>query len=229
MQNTTTTTTATVCVVVALILGAVGGYYYGMSKAATAPPPNTTGGTTASGISQKQVDLDHAMRKLWEDHITYTRLYIVETAAGAAGASDTATRLMQNQTDIGNAVKAYYGNAAGDQLTTLLKAHIQGAVDILAAAKANDTAKMDQAKKDWYANADQIAEFLNKANPDHWALADLKSHMKDHLDLTLSEATNELQGKYGASIADYDRVHAQILEMSDMLTKGIVAQFPNKF
>src|ERR1043165_2001103 len=81
-----------------------------------------------------------AMRKLWEDHITWTRLYIVSFAAGLPDTDAVAARLLKNQEDIGNAIRPVYGNDAGDKLTQLLKDHINGAVDILKAAKAGDTA-----------------------------------------------------------------------------------------
>src|SRR5438045_3095425 len=84
------------------------------------------------------VDFRNAMRKLWEDHITWTRLYIVSAAADLPDKDVTAQRLLQNQTDIGNAVKPFYGEAAGNQLTALLRDHILGAVDLIAAAKAGD-------------------------------------------------------------------------------------------
>jgi hypothetical protein len=44
------------------------------------------------------------MRKLWEDHITWTRLAIVSFAAGVPDFDATAARLLRNQDDIGNAV-----------------------------------------------------------------------------------------------------------------------------
>src|SRR5438552_13270067 len=78
------------------------------------------------------------MRKLWEDHITWTRLYIVSVAAGLGDKDQTAQRLLQNQVDIGNAIKPFYGEDAGNKLTALLKEHILGAADLLAAAKASD-------------------------------------------------------------------------------------------
>src|SRR3954452_8709575 len=86
--------------------------------------------------------LHDGMRKLWEDHITWTRLYIVSVAAGLPDKDLTAQRLIQNQTDIGNAIKPFYGDDAGNKLTALLKEHILGAADLLAAAKANDQAKV---------------------------------------------------------------------------------------
>jgi peptidoglycan hydrolase-like protein with peptidoglycan-binding domain len=184
---------------------------------------------SANILDTKAVVFSQAMRKLWEDHITWTRLYIVEFVGGLPDVSSTATRLFQNQVDIGNAIKPYYGDAAGNQLTVLLKAHIQGAVDILAAAKAGDQAKLATAKQAWYDNANQIAAFLNQANPNNWPLATLQAHMKAHLDSTLDEAVQQLQGNYSASVADYDSVHNEILMLADTLSKGIIAQFPNQF
>jgi len=170
-----------------------------------------------------------AMRKLWEDHITWTRLYIVSFAADLPDTDAVAQRLLQNQTDIGNAIRPFYGDAAGDQLTQLLKDHILGAVDILKAAKAGDTAATKTASDKWYANANDIATFLNGANPDNWPLDDLKSEMKMHLDLTLGEAEAHLAGDAAKDIAAYDDVHNEILGMADILSSGIVKQFPDKF
>jgi len=169
------------------------------------------------------------MRKLWEDHITWTRNYIIAAEAGSPDTDATATRLLQNQTDIGDAIKPLYGDAAGAQLTALLRDHILTAADLITAAKANDTDKVTATKDKWYANADSIADFLSKANPDNWPAAQMRQMMHDHLDVTLAEAVDHLKGDFASDIADYDKVHTQILAMADMLTDGIVAQFPEKF
>ncbi len=174
-------------------------------------------------------DFRNAMRKLWEDHITWTRLYIVSAAADLKDKDLTAQRLLQNQVDIGNAVKPFYGDAAGDKLAALLKDHILDAVDLIAAAKANDKAKMDAASAKWYANADDIATFLSTANAKAWPLADMKAEMKMHLDVTLQEAADRLAGKYADDIKDYDKVHEHILHLADALSSGIISQFPDKF
>lgn len=179
--------------------------------------------------SSSAVTLQDGMRKLWEDHITWTRLVIVSVAADLPDAGPTTDRLLKNQADIGDAIKPYYGEQAGEQLTALLKDHIVTAADILTAAKAGDSAKVDEAKAAWYANADEIAGFLSSANPDAWPLDEMKSMMREHLDLTLEEAVARLQGDYAADIAAYDEVHGQILEMADMLSDGIIRQFPDKF
>src|SRR5438105_3260041 len=78
------------------------------------------------------------MRKLWEDHITYTRNFIVSFAGNLSDQDAVSARLMKNQEDIGDAIKSFYGDAAGKQLTGLLKTHILGSVDVLKAAKSGD-------------------------------------------------------------------------------------------
>jgi hypothetical protein len=169
------------------------------------------------------------MRKLWEDHITWTRLVIIGVFEDSPGLDSSVQRLLQNQVDIGDAIKPFYGEEAGEQLTALLTDHILIAAEILQAAKSGDTAALEDAVERWYANADDIAEFLNAANPKHWPLEEMKAMMREHLDLTLKEAVTYREGDYEASVAAYDEVHLQALEMADMLSLGIIKQFPRKF
>ncbi len=179
--------------------------------------------------SQAEVDLTLAMDKLWEDHIIWTRMYVISAAADLPDAEAVAGRLLKNQEDIGNAIKPLYGDEAGEQLTTLLKEHITIAVDLVAAAKAGDNARIEDANARWSENANQIGTFLGTANPDNWPESEMQVMLSTHLELTLEEATARLNGDWEADIAAYDKVHDAILEMSGMLTKGIVAQFPDQF
>lgn len=183
----------------------------------------------APGTSDAAVQLRLGMRKLWEDHITWTRLFIISAADGLKDHQVAAGRLLRNQDDIGNAIKPYYGDAAGTELTGLLREHILVAADLLTAAKAGKTAAVEKATKAWYANADEITDFLAAANPDNWPKDAVGAHMRMHLDLTLQEAVARLQGKYNADVVAYDKIHDAILELSDALAAGIVAQFPEKF
>ena len=176
-----------------------------------------------------QAAFQDQMRKLWEDHVTWTRLVIVTFADGSAGFEATAARLLKNQDDIGDAIEPFYGEAAGDQLTALLKDHIGIAVELLRAAKAGDSAAFEKANAAWYVNADDIADFLAQANPRYWPQATMRAAMKSHLDQTLAEASHELTGQYAASVTDYDQIHHHILGMADVLSTGIIRAFPGRF
>ena len=170
-----------------------------------------------------------AMRRLWADHVAYTRLFIVNAAAGSADTNATTQRLLQNQTDIGNAAAEFYGRDAGNKLTALLRDHILIAANIVTAAKAGDNAKVTSENKRWHDNATDIAKFLHGANPKHWPEATLQTALFAHLDQTLAEASNQLKGNYAASIKDYDKAMDHMLMVADTLSDGIAAQFPAKF
>lgn len=107
--------------------------------------------------------------------------------------------------------------------------HILTAAKLIGAAKGGDTAAVTAASAQWYANADSIAAFLSAANPRHWPAGAMRSAMRMHLDLTLKEAVARLHGDWAADIAAYDEVHRHILQMADVLSDGIVKQFPSRF
>jgi hypothetical protein len=185
--------------------------------------------SAAPDLSRKAVELRADMRKLWEDHVMWTRLAIIALEGNAPNANATVTRLLRNQVDIGNAVKPFYGKAAGNALTAQLKEHILIAAEVIAAAKAGDQAKLASAQKRWQRNADGIAAFLSKANPRNWPLAMMKAGMTTHLQLTTAEAVAHLRGKWAADVAAFDRVNTHILGMSDALSNGLIKQFPQRF
>jgi len=182
-----------------------------------------------SGPSARQVALHDDMRRLWEDHITWTRLFIVSASADLPDKQATTERLLRNQQDIGDAIKPFYGRAAGERLSALLTEHILVAADLLAAAKAGDEAAVGRNSQIWYRNGKQIGDFLHSANPRHWARREMRKMMREHLDLTLAEAVAHLKGDHRADIRAYNRIHGQILSMADMLSDGLVAQFPKRF
>jgi hypothetical protein len=184
--------------------------------------PNAT--LTAKGVALRM-----DMRKLWEDHITWTRLAIISLEGDTPDTSATVARLLRNQVDIGNAIKPFYGEAAGNALTALLRDHILIAADLIAAAKAGNNDAVADVQARWTANADQIAALLHSANPHFWKLDEMQSMMHHHLALTTQEAVAHLQGNWDADVAAYDEVHVQILRMADMLSDGIIGQFPKRF
>jgi hypothetical protein len=181
-----------------------------------------------ASVSPSQAALRSDMRVLWEDHITWTRLAIISLTSGSPDTTATVGRLLRNQADIGNAVKPFYGKAAGNKLTAELRKHILIAAEVIAAAKSGDQAKLADAQARWRTNANDIAALLASVNP-NWPLARLKAEMAKHLALTTQEALARLQGQWAADVAAYDRVHHHILHMSDLLADGIVKQFPNRF
>lgn len=184
-------------------------------------------GNDPGTANAKAFELKTNMRKLWEDHISWTRNVIFCLVDGLPGSDQALKRLMENQDNIGDAIKPYYGNDAGKKLTALLHDHIAISADVVNAAKANNNSKLDEANKRWTANANEISTFLCQANP-NWKLDEMKTMMHDHLKLTTDEAMARIKKDYVADVKAYDKVQEEILKMSDMLSDGIIKQFPDK-
>ena len=182
-----------------------------------------------SAVTRKELALRNGMRALWEDHVTWTRLAVISLLNGAPDTEATVGRLLRNQADIGNAVKPFYGGAAGAALTQKLREHILIAADLIAAAKAGDEAKVAREQARWRRNAAEIATLLSRANPRYWKRAALTSMLNEHLRLTTAEVVARLQRDWTADVAAYDGIHRHALGMADALSTGIVKQFPRRF
>ena len=183
---------------------------------------------SGGSITSKACALKTTMRKLWADHVIWTREYIVSAVSDAQDNKDVTERLMKNQADIGDAIGQFYGADAGNALTVLLKDHISLAGEVVAAAKAGNQEKLRDADARWHKNAEDMSHFLNKANND-WTVNDLLTMFNDHLRLTTDEATARIKKEWQKDIKAFDEIFDQIMKMADMFTAGIIKQFPGKF
>jgi hypothetical protein len=165
-------------------------------------------------------------RKLWEDHITWTRVVIMGILSDLPGTNVYIDRLLQNAQDMEDALAPYYGDDAevfGDLITD----HLVIAAQILQAAKNGQP--LDGLIASWYANAHDIAVQMNEMNPEFWPLEETEKMWTDHLDATLAEAVAHLTGDFEGEVSAYDEVHDLALEMADFFSDGVMRQFPNGF
>lgn len=168
------------------------------------------------------------LRRLWADHVIWTRQYIVAFAGDTPDVGAAANRLLKNQEHIGAAIVPFYGEPAGAKLTDLLKQHILIAVDLLKAAKASDDAGFQQQDQKWSRNAEDIATLLSGANP-NWPKNDVLDLLSVHLKLTKDEAVARLTGKWDDDVVAFDDIFTEIMTVSDTLAEGIMRQFPDRF
>jgi hypothetical protein len=92
-----------------------------------------------------------------------------------------------------------------------------------------DSVQLNQAIAALKANGDSIALFLANANPRGFSRETLKGAIGQHITLLLQEATAHLKHDWSGSIAAFDESVRQATQMADMLSEGIMKQFPSKF
>ncbi|MCY9664022.1 glycosyltransferase [Paenibacillus alginolyticus] len=178
--------------------------------------------------SQSMVKLKGDLKKLWLQHGVWARSYLVSTLAGLEDQEKVLARLLKNQKDIGNAIKPYYGEAMGNKLGELLTEHIVLAGKVIAAAKGGNASDYEKYNKEWYSNADDIAAFLSKANP-NWPMKTLQDFLYGHLQLFTNNVSARIKKDWDADIAAFDQGEEHTIMFADFLSDGIIKQFPKKF
>ena len=168
-----------------------------------------------------------ALRKLWSDHVIWTREYIVAAVAGTPDADAAAVRLLKNQEDIGAAVAGFYGQAAGDRLTELLKEHILIAVDLVAAAKSGDRPRSRRTTRAGRPTSRRSRVPVRRKS--ELAERDVLDLLALHLKLTKDETVARITGDWAADVKAFDDIFTEIMVLADALHDGIVAQFPERF
>ncbi|MDF2788299.1 MAG: hypothetical protein K0S25_2158 [Bacillus sp. (in: firmicutes)] len=182
----------------------------------------------SSCISKQEVSLKSSMRLVWEQHVYWTRLTIISLAFNLPDVDFVTARLLRNATDMGNLLKPFYGNKIASKFSNLIREHLVIAVELVKAAKAGDQKAIAAAERRWYKNGEEIAKFLSRINP-FISREEFQKMFFEHLALTTQEAVLILQKDFQSSIAVFDKIEAEALQMADTITVGIVKQFPKKF
>ncbi len=180
------------------------------------------------GVNKAQLDLNNYIRMLWEQHVFWTRLAILSIVFDLPDANATTSRLLRNPKDFEVLLRPLYGDGGASRFADLLTSHLVIASELVKAAKAGNNRAMANAENRWYANADEIAAFLASINP-YWSEVNWKAMLHEHLALTKTEAVDMLTGRYADSITVFDQIERQALGMADVMTDGVIRQFPNQF
>jgi len=165
-------------------------------------------------------------RELWEDHVWYTREAIIGILDDAPWTNQTVERLLEVAVDTREALRPYYGSQA-DTFYPALVSHFTIAAQIVQGVR--DGTDVTSLLNDWYANARDLSEIMNSMNPQFWEADEVFAMWSEHLNLTVQEATQQFNGQYSESVATFDMIDDQGLEMADMFSNGIMNQFPERF
>lgn len=173
---------------------------------------------------KNQITLFNMFRKLWEEHVFWTRAFIISCTAGANDLEAVTERLMRNPADFALAFRNFYGTDQAQTLEFLLKDHILTAVSLINNTKAGNVDAVYEDRKKWHKNADDLSVFLGEINP-RWSLRQFRSLFYEHLRMTEEEAVYRINGKYGSDIIIFDSIETQALQIADFMAYGILNQF----
>lgn len=169
-------------------------------------------------------EIINIMRKLWSQHVYWTRFFIISTAEELKDLKYVTNRLLKNPEDFAKVLKIFYGEKIAGEFKKLLTEHLQIAGKLVNYDKDMNILKADEQRKKWYDNAEDIAEFLAVINP-YWCERKWKDFMYSHLNMTEKEAGFRLKKEYTKDIEMFESIEKEILEMGEYMACGIWKQF----
>jgi len=170
------------------------------------------------------LELNNILRQLWDEHIMWTRSFIISTAVDLGDLPYVTQRLLRNPADTAAVLAQFYGPDNARRFEQLLTDHLTIAAQLVNDSKAGNTAAANTDRQQWYANADEIAATLAGLNP-YWQEQVWKDMLYDHLAITEQEAALRLTGRFAEDVALFDEIQAQAMDMADYMTEGILRQF----
>lgn len=176
----------------------------------------------------KEIMFINDMRLVWEQHVYWTRLLIISIAERLKDEKCTEARLLRNPGDLAQIFRQYYSADVAGLISRLATEHLQIGAALITALRDGKNAEADSLNRQWYENADKIADAFAKINP-HYKREEVRRMFYKHLDITKQEAAMRLAGNYSADIAAFDNAEKEMLAMSDMFAIGILDQFPERF
>lgn len=176
---------------------------------------------TMNCIGSVSMKLSNEIRMLWFQHSEWTRMAFVSVIFENPDESEVINRLLRNPVDFANFLRNFFGDAMATQFCKLLTEHLELAVELVRATMADDQASAEKINKRLYENADEISALLASVNP-YWVYECWRRMFYRHLDLAKAMAGQLIDGNYLESIETYDRFEAEVMDMADMMVRGIV-------
>ncbi|MDP4119544.1 MAG: LysM domain-containing protein [Bacillota bacterium] len=179
-------------------------------------------------ISSRQMTLSNNLRRVWFEHVLWTRLLIISIVDNLLDTDAVTNRLLQNPNDIAKIFMPYYGADDAKIISNLLTQHLAIGKQLITALKNKDMQEAEKLNLQWYKNADDMAVAFHTINP-YYDQDEIRNMLYDHLDLTKEEVINRLSKDYVNDIHSFDKIENQAMDMADEFTNGIIKQFPGMF
>ena len=171
-----------------------------------------------------QMNLMNELRKLWTEHMFWTRLFLISMLSGLSDLEVTTNRLLRNPTDFAKVLEVFYGKQKAETFRSMLEDHLKIAAAIVDNSMKGNGKAVEQYSRLWYSNADRIAAFLASINP-CWSEEEWKSLLYEHLKMTGDELAARMNGDFVEDGKIFDMIENQGLAMADVMAAGMINQF----
>lgn len=173
-------------------------------------------------------ELKNEMLRLWIDNAIWTRQSILCLTDKLPGTQESLYRLLINQENMGRIFTKYYGKTAGDEFCELISSNTSLTIRIIREKSIRSTNELDQIEKRMVYNVKKTAAYLANINP-NWEKAELEKLFLLQLELFEKQVEARISGNYVKDIEIMDKIISESYYLADVLSEGIIKQFPGRF
>lgn len=177
-------------------------------------------------INNDVFNLSNHIRLLWEQQVMWSRALMIGCLYELPDLEFVTKRLFDNPNHFAQIFLRFYHNDKAIELQKLLTEHLELNYELIKLFK--NKANTSDIEKNWELNADEIAQFLSSLNP-HWIEIDWQRMLHKYLQLIKDELIFYVNKHYQNGVAMFDEMQRHALDIADMMTNGIIKQFPKQF
>ena len=177
--------------------------------------------------AKNEIALNQNLRKLWADQATWTYKYIISNLERLFDNKFVLVRLLNNQEFLGSSISNFFGTYNTQKFIDLMKEHVDLIGQLIEILKSGSKTRLDNLTIKWQQNAEEIAQLLASVNP-NWKKENLII-LFNNIQAIKDQIMARLHKKWDVDIKLLNKTIEHNLHIADVLTEGIVKQFPDKF
>lgn len=195
----------------------------GMNQGGQMPGMNRDGEETQNEMENSVQNMTETMRLAWLSLIYWTRMYLMSVDADAKDQQAVEERLIEAADEITDVFARTLPIQAVRQMRNLFMEHVELTGEIIRTLKSGEMENYDELIKQWYANANQLAELLANQNP-YFGNRETRNVLLNYLDMTREAIEHQINGEYGQSIDTFRDIKDLVLKFADYLARGLLAR-----
>ena len=195
----------------------------GMNRGGQMPGMNRDGEETQNEMENSVQNMTETMRLAWLSLIYWTRMYLMSVDADAKDQQAVEERLIEAADEITDVFARTLPIQAVRQMRNLFMEHVELTGEIIRTLKSGEMENYDELIKQWYANANQLAELLANQNP-YFGNRETRNVLLNYLDMTREAIEHQINGEYGQSIDTFRDIKDLVLKFADYLARGLLAR-----
>lgn len=179
-------------------------------------------------LTYEQMNLINDFRALWTDVVVWLRSYMVSVFTGFSDVSAIRSRIARIAEELNQKLQPFIGTDQAEQFKQLFLMYLLHADTIINSLKDNDRQGADNAVAALYKDADSMADFLARLNPD-WSRDQWQNLFYQLTEMGIAEIIALYSGDFEKEVNIRSQLLKLALVLGDYMASGVLHKLSVSF